>query len=116
MSGLEDIQVENILERNYILFFQNANISINIQVFKMLLPLFIPNDFDNVEERLLQGLLSIVHGALDDNLIVAWENFVFFEDHWAVPRAVVDGEVNDPLMRNRVWDVLKKALEVSLRL
>jgi hypothetical protein len=37
----------------------------------MLLPLFIPNDFDDVEERLLQGLLSIVHGALDDNLIVA---------------------------------------------
>jgi hypothetical protein len=80
----------------------------------MLLPLFVTNNFNDVEESLLKGVIRIVECALYDNLVVARENFILFEYHRAGPRAVINRKVNDPLMSGSRRDVAKQALKVRL--
>ena len=82
----------------------------------MFLPLLEANDCNDGGQNVLEGLVSILSGALDDVLVVVWEHFVFFEDHSASPRTVVNCKVDYPLVGSCGWDFIKKTLEVFLGL
>lgn len=71
----------------------------------MFFPLLVTNNFDDVEKSLLERVVSIVKCALNDDLVVAREDFVLFENHRARPRAVVNREVNYPLVGRGRRDV-----------
>ena len=54
MSGLYDIKVQDIVKTDNILFLEYTDITVYIQIFKMLLPLVKPNHSDNLSQDLLK--------------------------------------------------------------
>ena len=54
MSGFNDVQVKNVVKTDNILFFEYTDITVYIQIFKVLLPLVKPNHSNNLSKDLLE--------------------------------------------------------------
>ena len=73
MTCLNNIQIQNVIEPDYIFFFQDADIAINIQVLQVLLPHIETDDTDDVSKDLLERctlsivLICSVKRALDND-------------------------------------------------
>ena len=73
MTCLNNIQIQNVIEPDYIFFFQDADIAINIQVLQVLLPHIETDDTDDVSKDLLERctlsivLICAVKRALDND-------------------------------------------------
>ena len=73
MTCFNNIQIQNVIEPNYVFFFQDADIAINIQVLQVLLPHIEADDTDDVSEDLLERctlsivLICAVECALDND-------------------------------------------------
>ena len=73
MTCLNNIQIQNVIEPDYIFFFQDADIAINIQVLQVLLPHIEADDTDDISEDLLERctlpivLICSVECALDND-------------------------------------------------
>jgi hypothetical protein len=64
----------------------------------MLFPLVKADYFDYRLQHMLQRLIYIVYGALNNLLIVMREYLIFLEYHGSSPTTVVDCKVNDPFV------------------
>eukprot|EP00354_Favella_ehrenbergii_P002120 CAMPEP_0170475212 /NCGR_PEP_ID=MMETSP0123-20130129/16904_1 /TAXON_ID=182087 /ORGANISM="Favella ehrenbergii, Strain Fehren 1" /LENGTH=177 /DNA_ID=CAMNT_0010745579 /DNA_START=1907 /DNA_END=2440 /DNA_ORIENTATION=+ len=112
VARFDDVQVQNVIKTHDILLLQNSNIPVDIQVLKVLFPAVKADDAHDVAKNLLKRcslttvLVGAIESALDDNRVEVGEDFVFFKDHGARPRAIVDGEVKDPLMRRGLPDIV----------
>ena len=117
---LDNIQIKGVIEPNYILLLEDADIAINIQVLQVLLPHIEAYHAHNVAQYLLEScalpivFICPVKRALDDNRVKVSENFILFENHRACPRAVIDGKVEDPLVRSSLPHITQKLLQVFL--
>ena len=61
VACLYDVQIQDVVKANDVLFLQNANVSIYVQVFQQLLPHIEANNADDVPQSLLEhSALSIV--------------------------------------------------------
>ena len=73
MTCLNNIQIQNVIEPNYVFFLQDADVAINIQVLQVLLPHIEADDTDDVSEDLLERctlsivLICSVKRALDND-------------------------------------------------
>ena len=47
VTGLNNVEVHNVVKRDDVLLLEDANVAVDVQVFEMLLPLFEPDDSDN---------------------------------------------------------------------
>ena len=61
MTCLDNIQIQNVIESDHVLLFQDADITINIQVLQMLLPhVESDNSYDVTKDLLERRTLPIV--------------------------------------------------------
>ena len=73
MTCLNNIQIQNVIEPNYVFFLQDADVAINIQVLQVLLPHIESDDTDDISEDLLERctlsivLICAVKRALDND-------------------------------------------------
>ena len=63
VACLYDIEIQNVIKAYDVLFFENANVSIYVQVLQKLLPHVETNDANDISQSLLE------HGALPVVLI-----------------------------------------------
>ena len=59
-------------------------------------------------------LIRTIQSALDYDWVKIGKYFVFFQDHWTCPWAVIYGEVKYPLMCSRLSDIVEEFLEIAL--
>ena len=73
MTCFNNIQIQNVIEPNYVFFLQDADVAINIQVLQVLLPHIEADDTDDVSQDLLERctlsivLICSVKRALDND-------------------------------------------------
>lgn len=78
----------------------------------MLFPPIKTNDANYIPQNLLQScalafvLNSAIKSALNDDGVEVGKNFVLLQDHRASPRAIVNSEIEDPLVRGRLPNVV----------
>ena len=58
--------------------------------------------------------VGAVNRALNDDRVEVGEHFVFLEHHGACPGAVVDCEVENPLVRSSLAHIVQKLLKILL--
>ena len=78
MARLNDVEVENVLSVDYVLLLENADVSVDVQILQVLLPLVEANHLHDRHQNFLQTLVGAVQTALDDNLVVIRKDFVSF--------------------------------------
>ena len=104
MTGLYDVEIQDVVQSAYVLLFEDTNVPINIQIAQVFLPLLKTDDTDNLLQHGLERLPGRVHSALDDCLVVLRKHFVLFEHHGSGPRTVVNCKVQDPFVRCSLAD------------
>ena len=72
----------------------------------MFFPLVKSDNFHNRLQHILQRLIYVVDCALDDLLVVLSKDFVLFKYHRTGPAAIVNCEVDDPLVCDSLRNVI----------
>jgi len=116
VTSFDDIKVHDVFEGDDVLLFEYPDISINVKVLQMLLPLLEPDHAHNRLQHVLERLISALSRAAHDHLVELLEDLVLLEDHRASPAAVINRKIKDPLMRGRAADCPQEVLEVFLGL
>lgn len=98
VSSFNYVHVADELDAHHVFFLENADVSVNVQVLQVLLPVVVAHFFDDCAEGLLKRGTAVFDCCLDDQLVVLGEDFVLLENHRPRPATVVNRKVQNPLM------------------